>query len=555
MRALVLTILSAVWVSGCSTLSNSPLFQTEPSSYGTFIAARYAASSQATDLSAEFYNDVLQDVGPVTFVSNRAFQSALLAGDFERADEAALMLAADPEEGELARLYLKIAGINGLRGYEAPDLTIAQGTFTRLVNDVVDDWYAVRSRRGLRERIERRIQIPQNAYAPMLVHKALLYEVAGNGELANGAWQAALASDILPDFITIEYGNFLIRQNRLEDAITLYQTRLAEDDADIQVQAALRTARQSRVRPPSFPRPNEGVARSFYAMSQILDDTAPPEFTLLFLRMAQRADQDFQRLPLKVAGTLEVLNLYEEAIDTYASIEGEPFEVTGQVQAAWLEFQLQRTDQALARAEAIRDQTQNPEPQLLIADIYRLTDHCDDAIDIYSSVQESLNSTERRWQAYYYEGVCHQELGDWHSAEARYLQALEIAPDEAMVLNHLGYEWMVRDINFEDGFEMVSQALALKPEIPQIRDSVGWGYYLQGDIDTAISWLEDAVSDAPSDPTINHHLGDAYAEAGRVRLATFQWQRALEYETEPAEIARLERKLDSGIDVMGQNTE
>ncbi len=55
--------------------------------------------------------------------------------------------------------------------------------------------------------------------------------------------------------------------------------------------------------------------------------------------------------------------------------------------------------------------------------------------------------------------------------------------------------------------------------------------------------LQRAVELMPEDGTINGHLGDALAAAGRHREAEFQWRRALTLNPEPADAARIEAKL------------
>jgi len=55
------------------------------------------------------------------------------------------------------------------------------------------------------------------------------------------------------------------------------------------------------------------------------------------------------------------------------------------------------------------------------------------------------------------------------------------------------------------------------------------------------------VERSPSDPTINWHLGDAYAAVGRDLEARFQWRRALELDPDPREQALLDRRLELGV--------
>ena len=68
----------------------------------------------------------------------------------------------------------------------------------------------------------------------------------------------------------------------------------------------------------------------------------------------------------------------------------------------------------------------------------------------------------------------------------------------------------------------------------------------QGQTADAVSTLERAVELEPEDASINGHLGDAYLAAGRRLEATYQWRRALTFNPEPDDAAKLEAKLQNG---------
>ena len=59
--------------------------------------------------------------------------------------------------------------------------------------------------------------------------------------------------------------------------------------------------------------------------------------------------------------------------------------------------------------------------------------------------------------------------------------------------------------------------------------------------------LERAVELKPDDPTINDHLGDAYAKTGRTLEAQFQWSHARDLKPEPEDLAKIKQKLATGI--------
>ena len=105
-------------------------------------------------------------------------------------------------------------------------------------------------------------------------------------------------------------------------------------------------------------------------------------------------------------------------------------------------------------------------------------------------------------------------------------------------------------MNLEEGYAKIKQAIELAPESGHIIDSLGWAYFLNGRYDEAVEQLERAIDLLPNDPVINDHLGDAYWKVDRKLEARFQWERALSNDPEPDDRARIERKLESGLDAV-----
>ena len=151
--------------------------------------------------------------------------------------------------------------------------------------------------------------------------------------------------------------------------------------------------------------------------------------------------------------------------------------------------------------------------------------------------------TRANWPLFYERGIAMERAGHWDRAEADFLFALELSPDQPGVLNYLGYAWADQGHNLDRARAMVERAVEQRPDEGSYIDSLGWIMLLQGDKDGALSQLERAVTLMSDDATINGHLGDALDAVGRKREAAFQWRRALNLQPEPAEAARIEAKL------------
>jgi Flp pilus assembly protein TadD len=123
---------------------------------------------------------------------------------------------------------------------------------------------------------------------------------------------------------------------------------------------------------------------------------------------------------------------------------------------------------------------------------------------------------------------------------------VKLAPDQPTVLNYLGYAQLERGENMAAAIALVERASKLKPDDAAITDSLGWAYYLQGNIPQAIATLERAVAGDPGQTTLNEHLGDAYWSAGRRVEARWAWGVALVFAADD-DAARLRSKIDDGL--------
>ena len=151
------------------------------------------------------------------------------------------------------------------------------------------------------------------------------------------------------------------------------------------------------------------------------------------------------------------------------------------------------------------------------------------------------------WAYFYARGTCYERLKDWPAAEADLQRALKLSPDQALVLNYLGYSWIDQNKNLRHGLSLIEKAVRQKPDDGYIVDSLGWAHYRLGNYKQAAKYLERAVELRPDDPVLNDHLGDALWRVGREREARFQWEQALTLKPEPEDAEKIHRKLQKGL--------
>ena len=125
----------------------------------------------------------------------------------------------------------------------------------------------------------------------------------------------------------------------------------------------------------------------------------------------------------------------------------------------------------------------------------------------------------------------YDDMGLYEQSEAVLLEAYKDAPNDPMVLNHLGYFYAERGKKLDEAVELVKKALRYEPLNGAYIDSLGWALYKQGKHSEALKLLLRAVR-YEEDAVIRDHIGDAYMKLGQVEKAREAWRRALALDPE-----------------------
>lgn len=185
-----------------------------------------------------------------------------------------------------------------------------------------------------------------------------------------------------------------------------------------------------------------------------------------------------------------------------------------------------------------------------LGDWFRRADQHADAARAYGrAIALGEASGKPSWTLYFLRGSSFEQAGDWKAAEPDLRRALDLAPDEATVLNYLGYSLLDRGLTLDAAQALIARASALRPDDGFITDSLGWSQFRRGQFAEAVETLERAAAAEPGDPTINEHLGDAYWRAGRRIEARFRWRAAYDLGTVEKARTLVAAKLDYGLDV------
>ena len=175
----------------------------------------------------------------------------------------------------------------------------------------------------------------------------------------------------------------------------------------------------------------------------------------------------------------------------------------------------------------------NPSLKILfdMANITKGLEEYETSIVYYNKVLSkiSLNS-ESRAEILYRRGSCYERLGQFEKSDKDLLNSLEINPNDAYVLNYLAYSWLERNYKIDTSIIMLEKAYKQKKNDPYILDSVGWAYYLVGDLIKAEQFLRKSIKIMPDDPIVNDHYGDILWAMNRKTQAKYYWQSVLNFE-------------------------
>lgn len=153
-----------------------------------------------------------------------------------------------------------------------------------------------------------------------------------------------------------------------------------------------------------------------------------------------------------------------------------------------------------------------------------LMDSHEEAIDVFTSLAAAAEDDPL---PHYYLALAHDALDNFAATEAHLQAYLALRPDDAEVLNFLGYLYAEKDVKLDEAGRLLDRALAIDPGNPYYLDSLGWVYYRKGKAEKAIELIQRAIYAMDSDDAeLRDHLGDAYLLKGDTKRAVAEWERA-----------------------------
>ncbi|MDY6992115.1 MAG: tetratricopeptide repeat protein [Pseudomonadota bacterium] len=127
----------------------------------------------------------------------------------------------------------------------------------------------------------------------------------------------------------------------------------------------------------------------------------------------------------------------------------------------------------------------------------------------------------------YMRALLAEKMGAITQLEQDLRRVLALEPDNVQALNALGYTLADHTQRYQEAYELIKQALSLRPNDYYILDSMGWVLYRMGHYAQAIKYLQKAL-EQQFDPEVSAHLGEILWNSGDREAAEAIWNKALE---------------------------
>jgi tetratricopeptide (TPR) repeat protein len=554
--ALVLCLPLSIPAAAAQTTGEDPyadLRIEEASPSGSYLAGRYASRQRETDIAARYIARALENDPNNPLLIERAFTLEVSSGNMEAGSRFAKRVL---EFNDQHRLSLLVLGLEAMRdGKQA----LAREHFAKsgytpigeLTSALLAAWsYAAENNfNGALAELDtlKRNQAFENF---QVFHAGLIADLVKDRIRAESNYVSAYEKAGTSLRVVQAYGNYLERTARADKALEAYELFLGATQQNPLIEAA-RDRLKAGGEPGHFiASPEAGVAEALYSIAGALTDERSIDIALIYARLALYMNPGFPEGQTLLGEIYNQMKLYRQAISAYEAVPADnPLRSSAEIQIATNLNQLEQPDEAVKTLKAlIAREPENYNALLALGNLYRLNEKWLDAADAYTQALARVDEPgEEQWSVYYFRGIAWERAGKWANAEPDFRKALRFQPEQAAVLNYLGYSLIEKRLNLEEAFKMVEKAVSLRPNDGYIVDSLGWAHYQLGNYDEAVELLERAAGLRPEDPVINDHLGDALWRVGRTLEAKFQWQYALDSNPTEADAEKIRKKLQEGL--------
>src|ERR1700720_986304 len=521
---------------------------------GSYLAARHASVERDASSAATFYRSALRIDPKNNDVLDRAFISSVADGDIEEAVKLADRILTIDKSNRVARLVLGVHDLK-MKKYASAQQNINQsirGPITDLVATLLSGWasYGAGDAKTAVANIDK---LTGPEWYPIFkdLHSGMILELAGKDKDAGVRLERAYKLDDGMLRVADDYARWLTRNKDDAAATAVYEAFEKKLPRHPLVQEGLRETKAGKKLQPLVDSPQPGAAEALYGIGATLTRRGGEDLALVYLQLSLYLAPNHPLALLSLADLYESVKKPAMAIKIYERMPtSSPLKRNAQIQLATNLDAADRSDEAIKILKSVTaEDPKDLEAIMALGNVERGRKKFADCAETYAHGIDALPDANDKtiWVYYYYRGICEERSKQWSKAEVDMRKALELQPEQAHVLNYLGYSWIDQGINLDEGMKMIKRAVDQRPDDGYIVDSLGWAYYRIGGYEDAVKNLERAIDLKPANPPINDHLGDAYWRVGRTLEAKFQWAHARDLKPEPEELPKIEAKIDNGL--------
>ncbi|KQQ58940.1 hypothetical protein ASF69_13325 [Rhizobium sp. Leaf311] len=528
---------------------------------GAFLAARTADVDQDFATAITLYKKALDFDTANVEIRQRLMIAQLLSGDFDAGAKIADSLKDDSSVERVTTIVRALAAIKDKKFSDAEKILKYSGPndLDRMVNTLLTAW----ARAGAGKNKEA-LALVNGMKGPgwfsifQKYNAGAIALVSGNIDAARKSLNDAVTDREGGATATDTYMRAVMALARLEAKAGNKQKALdtiAVGDTFAPNYAPLKALRQSIERgdkpEQQVQTPVDGAAAVMFSIAGALNREGAEEIVTLYLQTSRALDPKSADTLILLGGLAEAQKQPERAIAFYREVPADsPMHRISELQLGLTLAQTDKVAEARTHLKSLLESDPSDIRSYLAygsvlsdaKDYQAMAANYDKAVEIIGAVPKKSD-----WTIFFQRGIAYERLKQWDKAEPDFKRALELNPEQPQVLNYLGYSWVDKNMNLEQGIDMIRRAVELRPNDGYIVDSLGWAHYRLGAFDEAVTELERAIELRAGDPTINDHLGDAYWRVGRKIEAVYQWNRALIGESDDVDKAKVKEKIANGL--------
>jgi len=534
---------------------------------GAFLAARTADVDHDYPTAIALYRKAL-DFEPANLeIRERLMISLLLNGDFAEG-----LKEADALKGDTAveRVTKIVRGLDALRSgkYDSAKKILAYegpNDLDRLTHLLLSGWAEVGAGKG-KKAISTISGLKGPAWFKVFTdyHLGAMAIVAGDPSTARQYLNRAVTNNEAVATAPDTFMRAVMALARLEASAGNKQKALdaiSVGDGMISNYAPLKALRQS-IEKGETPAQQvttaaEGAAGVLFSIGGALNRQGAEDMVALYLQISHALDEKSADTLIMLGGIAEKLEQPQRAIAFYQQVpEDSPMRRISELQLGITLSDTGKIDEAKSHLkELIQSDPADIRSYIAYGSVLSEAKDYKEMAANYDKAVEVIGSVPRQsdWSVFFQRGIAYERLKEWPKAEPNFRKALELNPEQAQVLNYLGYSLVDMNLNLDEGLKMIQAAVDARPDDGYIVDSLGWAYYRLGRFDDAVTELEKAIQLRAGDATINDHLGDAYWRVGRKLEAVYQWNRTLISEGEDVNREHVKQKIENGLPALDPN--